>query len=185
MSTQTTNTEQPSQSAPKPGPRGGGRSFLKRLILVSLIAVAGLFTMSLTSTQPTNLGIQPNGQLAVCPDSPNCVSTQATDAEHLIPAINLDSVEQPTLDTIKQLISTEFPRARLVSESAEYLHYEFTSLIFRFVDDVEFLVDDENKRLHFRSASRVGYSDMGANRRRMEKISQRLADQSSPQTPDE
>ena len=135
--------------------------------------------MSLSSAQPTNLGIQPNGRLADCPDSPNCVSTLATDAQHLIPAIDWSHTDKTATEAIKQLISTEFPRARLVSESPGYLHFEFTSLIFRFVDDVEFLVDDENNQVHFRSASRVGYSDMGANRRRMEKISQRLADQAS------
>lgn len=55
-----------------------------------------------------------------------------------------------------------------------YLHYEFTSLLLRFVDDVEFLFDEEAKTIHFRSASRVGYGDLGVNRRRMEDIRSRL-----------
>ncbi len=50
------------------------------------------------------------------------------------------------------------------------MHYEFTSFLLRFVDDVEFLFDDETKTIHFRSASRTGYGDLGANRRRMEEI---------------
>ena len=62
------------------------------------------------------------------------------------------------------------PRTRLVEEDEVYLHYEFTSLVLRFVDDVEFLFDDETKTIHFRSASRTGYSDFGVNRRRMEEI---------------
>ena len=62
------------------------------------------------------------------------------------------------------------PRTRLVEQDEAYLHYEFTSLIMRFVDDVEFLFEDETKTIHFRSASRTGYGDLGVNRRRMEEI---------------
>lgn len=62
------------------------------------------------------------------------------------------------------------PRATLVEEDESYLHYEFTSLLLRFVDDVEFLFDDGTKTIHFRSASRTGYGDLGVNRKRMEQI---------------
>ena len=61
-------------------------------------------------------------------------------------------------------------RARVVQREGNYLHCEFRSLIFRFVDDVEFLVDESEQVLHFRSASRVGYWDLGANRHRMERL---------------
>jgi uncharacterized protein (DUF1499 family) len=61
-------------------------------------------------------------------------------------------------------------RTKLVEENETYLHYEFTSFLFRFVDDVEFLFDDDTKTVHFRSASRTGYGDLGVNRRRMEQI---------------
>ena len=61
-------------------------------------------------------------------------------------------------------------RTMLIQEDATYLRYEFTSLLLRFVDDVEFLFDDSTKTVHFRSASRTGYSDLGVNRRRMERI---------------
>lgn len=65
-------------------------------------------------------------------------------------------------------------RTKLVQEGDAYLHYEFTSLLLRFVDDVEFLFDDETKTIHFRSASRTGYGDFGVNRRRMEDIRLRI-----------
>lgn len=64
----------------------------------------------------------------------------------------------------------ELPRITIDFESENYLHAEARSRIFRFVDDMEFLVDMENQLIHFRSASRVGYSDLGANRARMEKF---------------
>lgn len=62
------------------------------------------------------------------------------------------------------------PRTKLVEETERYLHYEFTSFLLRFVDDVEFVFDEATKVIHFRSASRTGYSDLGVNRRRMEEI---------------
>jgi uncharacterized protein (DUF1499 family) len=62
------------------------------------------------------------------------------------------------------------PRTKLVEEDETYLHYEVTSLLFRFVDDVEFLFDDDTKTIHFRSASRTGYGDLGVNRTRMEQV---------------
>jgi len=62
------------------------------------------------------------------------------------------------------------PRTKLVEEDEAYLRYEFTSLLMRFVDDVELLFDDDAKTIHFRSASRTGYGDFGVNRNRMEQI---------------
>jgi uncharacterized protein (DUF1499 family) len=62
------------------------------------------------------------------------------------------------------------PRTRVVTQEEDYLRVEYKSRIFGFVDDVEFWFDDENKRIHFRSASRKGYSDLGVNRKRMEGI---------------
>ena len=70
---------------------------------------------------------------------------------------------------LKEIVRS-LPRTRLVEENETYLHYEFTSLLLRFVDDVEFVFDDGTKTIHFRSASRTGYSDLGVNRRRMEEI---------------
>jgi uncharacterized protein (DUF1499 family) len=62
------------------------------------------------------------------------------------------------------------PRTRIVEEEPGYLHAECRSLIFRFVDDVELEIDDEARQIHFRSASRLGRSDFGVNRKRMEGI---------------
>ncbi len=61
-------------------------------------------------------------------------------------------------------------RTKLVSEQTTYLHFTFQSALFGFVDDVEFYFDDTKKLIHFRSASRTGYSDLGANRKRMDAI---------------
>jgi uncharacterized protein (DUF1499 family) len=60
--------------------------------------------------------------------------------------------------------------ARVVTVEPTYVEAEFRSALFRFVDDVSFLFDEKTKRLHFRSASRLGRSDFGVNRKRMERI---------------
>ena len=140
-----------------------------RLVVLPLIAVIGLYFLSMTSQPPESIGAN-NGRLAECPDSPNCVATQSGKDSQRMDAIEYSGTPADILAEIKQAISNKFTRVKLVSEKDNYLHYEFTSLIFRFVDDVEFLVDDTEKKVHFRSASRVGYSDLGANRKRMQTI---------------
>lgn len=107
--------------------------------------------------------------LSACPASPNCVSTQAMDEQHAIAPIRYSKARAEAKEALKAAI-TRLPRVKLVEEDAAYLHYEFTSLLLRFVDDVEFFFEEATKTLHFRSASRMGYSDLGVNRQRMEQV---------------
>jgi uncharacterized protein (DUF1499 family) len=107
--------------------------------------------------------------LAHCPSSPNCVSTQAPDKDHAIAPFRYRKSRAEAKEALKEVIRS-LPRTKLVEEDESYLHYEFTSLLIRFVDDVEFLFDDEAKTIHFRSASRTGYGDLGVNRKRMEQV---------------
>jgi uncharacterized protein (DUF1499 family) len=107
--------------------------------------------------------------LGSCPSSPNCVSTQAQDEGHAIEPFRYRKSRAEAKEALKEVIRS-LPRMQLVEEEETYLHYEVTSLLFRFVDDVEFLLDDEAKTIHFRSASRTGYGDLGVNRKRMEQI---------------
>ncbi len=113
--------------------------------------------------------------LAPCPSSPNCVSTQAQDEEHSIAPLRYQKSKADAKAALKTLVLS-LPRTRLAEEDEAYLHVEFTSLLLRFVDDVEFLFDDLTKTIHFRSASRIGHSDFGVNRRRMEEIRKLVED---------
>ena len=108
-------------------------------------------------------------QLPPCPSSPNCVSTQAQEEGHAISPISYRKSRAEAKEALKEVIRS-LPRMQLVEENETYLHYEATSLLLRFVDDVEFLLDDETKTIHFRSASRTGYGDLGVNRKRMEQV---------------
>jgi len=144
------------------------RRVVRKVIVLTLISLAGLTVMSMTAARPSHLGIH-GGQLAPVPDSPNCVSTMTEKSSYKIDPLDVSGVDQP-LEKLKDAIQESIPRAKLVTEDGNYLHYEFTSLLFRFVDDGEFLLDEDRKVIDFRSSSRVGYSDMGTNRKRMEKI---------------
>jgi len=121
--------------------------------------------------RPPHLGVN-DGRLAPCPYSPNCVSSQSTDASHSVVPLTYSGRAADAMKTLTAIVQT-FPRTSVITISDRYLHAEFTSAIFRFVDDVEFLVDDTAQVIHVRSASRMGYSDLGVNRKRIETIRQR------------
>ncbi len=112
--------------------------------------------------------------LGLCPSSPNCVSTQAQDEGHTSAPFRYRKSRAEAKEALKDVIRS-LPRTKLVEEDETYLHYEVTSLLFRFVDDVEFLFDDDTKTIHFRSASRTGYGDLGVSRTRMEQVRAFLA----------
>ncbi len=111
---------------------------------------------------PENIG-NLGGRLADCPDSPNCVCSFEERESHYVEPLNASLAE------IQRMLMS-LPRARIVASDGNYLYAEFTSRVMGFVDDVEFLYDADAGITHVRSASRVGYSDMGVNRERVESI---------------
>lgn len=155
-------------SSSSPADRSFVRRVVRKVIVLSLISIAGLVVMSSTASRPAHLGLH-SGKLAPVSDSPNCVSTMTDKGSYKIAPIDVSGVDQP-LKKLKAAIESSVPRSKLVAEEGDYLYYEFTSLVFRFVDDGEFLLDEARNVIDFRSSSRVGYSDLGANRKRMEKI---------------
>ena len=142
----------------------------KRLGLVFLLSILGtVVTIRNRPTRPPeNLGVR-DGRLSDCPASPNCVCSDARDPSHRIEPIRFDCEPGEALRRLKKAIA-DIPRQTIVSETENYLRVEATSLVFRFVDDVEFLIDPAERLIRVRSASRVGYSDFGVNRKRIERI---------------
>jgi uncharacterized protein (DUF1499 family) len=145
--------------------------FIPLVILLGGIVTLALF--SLFARRPANLGAR-GRRLAPCPDTPNCVCTQATDEAHRSEPLAYAGTAEEAMARLKAALAN-LPRTRIITETPDYLHAECTSLLFRFVDDVEFLLDREGKVIHFRSASRAGRSDFGVNRRRMEALRQAFA----------
>jgi uncharacterized protein (DUF1499 family) len=135
---------------------------------IVLAGVALLTLLSVFSPGARGLGLI-DGRLTPCPASPNCVCTEDRDPGHAVEPIAFTTTAAEARERLKELLAT-LPRARVMTENDTYLHAEFTTLVFLFVDDVEFLIDADKKLIHFRSASRAGHSDLGVNRKRMEAI---------------
>ncbi|MHB8772380.1 MAG: DUF1499 domain-containing protein [Syntrophales bacterium] len=134
------------------------------LLAVLVIGCAG--------SRPSPAGSGGSG-LAPCPDRPNCVSSQSTDERHAVAPLRYDGAAEAAMQRLVEVIRG-MKRAHITTVRERYLHAEFTSLLFRFVDDVEFLLEKETNTIHVRSASRVGTSDLGVNRRRVEAIRSRF-----------
>lgn len=110
-----------------------------------------------------------DGKFHPCPQTPNCVSTQSKRKTHGIAPLNYKSSLDEAKNKILEIINS-MKRTAIITTTENYIHAEFKTGLFKFIDDVEFYFDDDEKIIHFRSASRVGSSDLGTNRRRMEKI---------------
>lgn len=102
--------------------------------------------------------------LKSCPDKPNCVSTQANDQGHRIDPIGYQDDLAIVADKIEKVLLEM--QANIQKREDQYFHATFSSNLFGFVDDFEVYIDDANKLIHIRSASRVGHSDLGANKKR-------------------
>ncbi len=142
----------------------------KRLVIVLAAALAApviIFKwMSLTGKPPE----RPETVVALpgCPASPNCVVSQNADAEHAVAPLKLAGDPAEEWSALREVIRTLGGELKRGDE--RYLHFEFRSRVFGFVDDVECLLNEAAGQVEIRSASRVGYSDLGVNRRRVEAI---------------
>jgi uncharacterized protein (DUF1499 family) len=122
----------------------------------------------------STLGIN-NGHLSACPASNNCVVSQNADDKHAIDAIAYHVDRNAAKETLLKVL-TVVPRTQVIEQTDNYIHALSKSRIFQFIDDVEFYFPADESVIHVRSASRVGESDLGVNRRRIEQIRLALRD---------
>lgn len=134
--------------------------------LLALIAL-GLFVLGACASTVAQ-GVV-GGALAPCPTSPNCVSSEPGSGDHWIEPFAYQGDGREVLARFVGLVS-ELPRVEIVTSEAEYAHAAFTTKWMRFTDDLELRLDEANDVVHVRSASRVGHSDLGANRARVESL---------------
>jgi len=106
-----------------------------------------------------------------CPDAPKCVSSEDTDPRHFIEPFTFHDQPAAAMQRLKQALLTE-KRVTITKEQPAYLRAEVRSLIFRFVDDVEFVLQPDDGLIQVRSSARTGYTDFGVNRQRTERIRQ-------------
>jgi len=112
-------------------------------------------------------------QLPACPSSPNCVSSQATDADHAIAPFKIVGNSEEAWTALKKALISQ-SRTVITDETGDTLHAQATSLVFRFVDDIDAILDTDARLIHIRSASRTGYGDFGVNRKRVEMLRSQL-----------
>ncbi len=128
--------------------------------------------LPMAAPAPPALGGE-GGRLAPCPPTPNCVSSQAAATSHRVDPIESRGAREATLAAAVAALQAE-RGARILVRKNDYIHAECETRLLRFVDDVEFLWDEAANVLHVRSASRVGRSDLGANRARVERLRRRI-----------
>lgn len=143
-----------------------------RLESVLKVGASLLFVSSLVAcsgTRPDFLGT-PNLTLQACPDSPNCVSSieDKNDAEHYVKALEVSAPAEALKAIKEKLLNTE--QVEVIVAEPNYLYAEFTTDLMRFVDDLELLASKDGGQLDVRSASRLGHSDFGVNRERVEML---------------
>lgn len=138
------------------------------LILLILLVIALRISIPYISGQPDNLGIS-DGRLAACPDSPNCVSSYEPTGSHRIDSIAFTGTLEETRAKLMAALGA-IPRVMIVTEEPTYIHATTRSRLMGYVDDNEFHLDEAAGVIHVRAAARIGQSDLGANRSRIEGI---------------
>lgn len=139
---------------------------------VTFVIPALLLMVGCAGQAPRDLGLINGSELRPCPDKPNCIQTyQPNDKEHFQLPLSIKTDQTETAAAIRSAIAhtggTVITEKALIP-SGLYLHAEYESDWLKFVDDVEVLITGST--LHIRSASRLGYSDLGANKERYDAI---------------
>jgi len=143
-------------------------------ITIALIAATVAFIMGVRmiahrAPRPDRMGVV-KGRLLPCPETPNCVSS----LDGLTP-FAYKSDRQSAREALLSVLES-WPRASIVQATDEHIHVEFRSLVFSFIDDGEFYLPPDDKVIHYRSASRMGRSDLGVNGGRIDHIGSLLAE---------
>ncbi|NJN75001.1 MAG: DUF1499 domain-containing protein [Synechococcaceae cyanobacterium RL_1_2] len=134
--------------------------------MASLVEFAG--------TAPKDLGLKA-GTLKPCPSTPNCVVSQGGDGEHTIEPLTYQGDREEVKAILEKVIAV-VPRTKIVQTTEDYIRAESSSKLLGFVDDLEFYLPQDAKVIQVRSAARLGESDLGVNRRRIEQIRLALQD---------
>ena len=118
--------------------------------------------------RPATLGLQA-GALRPCPRTPNCVCSEPGTPAGALVAPFPAPAGMAEMTRLAAVVGA-WPRTKVITAGDGYLHAETTSLLLRFVDDLEFRLDAAAGVIHVRSASRVGRGDLGVNRKRLEAL---------------
>lgn len=148
--------------------------FLRSIAFAILLTLISSLIVPGATWAVSSLGVD-NGHLNSCPASDNCVVSQNADEKHAINPIPYHVDRNAAREILLKVLSV-VPRTEIVEQTDNYIQALSKSRIFKFVDDVEFYLPPNESVIHLRSASRVGESDLGVNRRRAEQIRLALRD---------
>ncbi len=151
-----------------------GYAYAKTLLWSLTLTILLTFILPGATWAASSLGLD-KGHLSPCPASNNCVVSQNADAKHAIDPIAYH-LDRDTAKEVLLKVLTVVPRTEVIEQTDNYIHALSKSRIFKFTDDVEFYLPANESVIHVRSASRVGESDLGVNRRRVEQIRLALRD---------
>lgn len=140
------------------------------LIFLVVFIAANFGRIYWQNSQVPTLGVT-DGKLAPISKKPNNVSTQTDVDEKRVTPWPFKGSQEETMAAIKAAVNT-YGGATVQTETADYLYVIFTTSLMKYHDDAEFWLDAENQVVHFRSASRAGYSDMGLNRKRFDALTE-------------
>jgi uncharacterized protein (DUF1499 family) len=142
---------------------------LKRvLVVIAAVAIGSWIVVQFMGRNPPP-GLGPTAEgLAECPDTPNCVCSDCEQPSAKMPPLVFVGDPSRIVPELKRVLAIE--GIQVIEERENYLHAVAVTPIMRFRDDLEFLIQPEEKKIQFRSASRLGHSDLGKNRARLEKI---------------
>ncbi|MEN8131847.1 MAG: DUF1499 domain-containing protein [Pseudomonadota bacterium] len=141
---------------------------MQQMVLLSITWLIGAYAIG---QGPTSEGVPMRQVLSPCPVSPNCVSSLSEKTRHRIEPLRHAMAHGEAFERLRVIVEA-MPRARITHATHDYLHAEFKTAVFGFIDDLEFAIADTPGTIHVRSASRAGYWDLGVNRRRVERILQ-------------
>ena len=151
---------------------------LRIVAVFTVLAICAILWMAANSwyTSAKSSFNRDTQKFAPCPASPNCVSTQAavSDSEHSIAPIPFTGTAGEAKARLLTLLQ-QMPRTKLLADDGNYIQVETRTALMHFVDDVEFYIDNASQTIQFRSASRIGYGDLGTNRKRMEELRAKFA----------
>ena len=138
------------------------------VIVAGIILLVVVLALNKNSAVPSTLGVK-EGALTPLPESPNAVSSQTDQAAKRVEPLPYSGTHDQTKALVKKT-AADFGGAQILVEKPDYLHMVFTVPLIPFKDDVEFFFSEKEHVVHYRSASRVGYSDLGVNRKRYERL---------------
>lgn len=146
------------------------------MLRISLLLIFPIILLGCQAPRPEHLGLMQKGEkvvLSPCPEKPNCINSHfPEDEDHYMKPLNFPGKKEDAKALLLKIIQNT-PNTQIIKESEDYIHAEYTSSLFKFIDDVELHFEGDNT-IHFKSASRSGYSDLGVNRKRMSELSFRF-----------